>query len=158
MAASRLALRAHQAAKKSGGGGGGELPAACVSPWRGRSAEENRAHFVRMKQGRYAEGEAFLRMKGDLNSDNSALWDPAAYRVMFHAHPRTGAGWCIYPTYDYTHCIVDSLEDITPCGWSSLFPEINKPISVFFVVEPLACLLSFSFCLFLLLLRALPLR
>ena len=113
MAASRLALRAHQAAKKSGGGGGGELPAACVSPWRGRSAEENRAHFVRMKQGRYAEGEAFLRMKGDLNSDNSALWDPAAYRVMFHAHPRTGAGWCIYPTYDYTHCIVDSLENIS---------------------------------------------
>ena len=66
-----------------------------------------------MKQGRYAEGEAFLRMKGDLNSDNSALWDPAAYRVMFHAHPRTGAGWCIYPTYDYTHCIVDSLENIS---------------------------------------------
>ena len=113
MAASRLALRAHQAAKKSGGGGGGELPAACVSPWRGRSAEENRAHFVRMKQGRYGEGEAVLRIKGDLHSENTSMWDLAAYRVMFHAHPKTGDAWCIYPTYDYTHCIVDSLENIT---------------------------------------------
>ena len=112
MAASRLALRAHQAAKKSGGGGGGGCRPR-VSRRGAVGPEENRAHFVRMKQGRYAEGEAFLRMKGDLNSDNSALWDPAAYRVMFHAHPRTGAGWCIYPTYDYTHCIVDSLENIS---------------------------------------------
>ena len=52
-------------------------------------------------------------MRGDLLSENSALWDPAAYRVLFHAHPRTGDAWCIYPTYDYTHCIVDSLEDIS---------------------------------------------
>ena len=52
-------------------------------------------------------------MRGDMLSENSALWDPAAYRVLFHAHPRTGDAWCIYPTYDYTHCIVDSIENIT---------------------------------------------
>ena len=105
--ASRLALRAWSSAGK-----GGELPAEACSPWRDRPKAENRKLFERMKQGRYAEGEACLRMRGDLRSDNSALWDPAAYRVLFHAHPRTGSEWCIYPTYDYTHCIVDSLEQV----------------------------------------------
>jgi len=106
--ASRLALRAWSSAGK-----GGELPAEACSPWRDRPKAENRKLFERMKQGRYAEGEACLRMRGDLRSDNSALWDPAAYRVLFHAHPRTGSEWCIYPTYDYTHCIVDSLEQVS---------------------------------------------
>ena len=74
-----------------------------------------------MKQGRFGEGEAVLRMRGDLHSENSAMWDPAAYRIIPAAHPRTGDAWCIYPTYDYTHCIVDSLEDIrTRCARSSL--------------------------------------
>jgi glutaminyl-tRNA synthetase len=66
-----------------------------------------------MKQGRYAQGTAFLRHKGDLFSENSSMWDLAAYRIIYQAHPHTGDAWCIYPTYDYTHCIVDSLEDIT---------------------------------------------
>ena len=106
--ASRLALRAWSGAKQVG-----ELPAEAMSPWRDRPKAENRKLFERMKAGRYAEGEAVLRMRGDLRSDNSSLWDPAAYRVLFHAHPRTGTEWCIYPTYDYTHCIVDSLEQVS---------------------------------------------
>ena len=52
-------------------------------------------------------------MKGDLRSDIPSMWDLAAYRVKFASHPHTGDKWCIYPTYDYTHCLVDSLENIT---------------------------------------------
>ena len=91
----------------------GPLPPGCASPYRERSVAENLAHFARMKQGRYGEGEAVLRIKGDLASENTSMWDLAAYRVMFHPHPKTADAWCIYPTYDYTHCIVDSLENIT---------------------------------------------
>ena len=91
----------------------GNLPKGASSPYRDRSVEENLHCFQKMKQGRYAEGEAFLRMKGDLYSENSSMWDLAAYRIMYHAHPKTGDAWCIYPTYDYTHCIVDSIENIT---------------------------------------------
>jgi len=108
--ASRLVLRAWSGAKQAGNEA---LPQAAMSPWRDRPKAENRRLFERMKAGRYAEGEAVLRMRGDLASDNSSLWDPAAYRVLFHAHPRTGSHWCIYPTYDYTHCIVDSLEQVS---------------------------------------------
>ena len=111
--ASRALLRAYHTSKRTSAGAVPPLPAGAASPHRERSVEENRRLFLRMKQGRYAEGEAFLRMKGDLHSDNPALWDPAAYRIMYHAHPRTADAWCVYPTYDYTHCIVDSLEDIT---------------------------------------------
>jgi hypothetical protein len=75
--------------------------------------EENLAKFEKMRTGQYNEGEAFLRMKGDLMSDNPALWDTAFYRIKYALHPHTGDEWCIYPTYDYTHCIVDSLENIT---------------------------------------------
>ncbi len=113
MKASRGLLRAYYGAPKPNGADRGPLPKGAASPWRERPAAESEALFVKMKQGRLAEGEAVLRMKGDLKSDNSSMWDPAAYRIMFHAHPRTGDEWCIYPTYDYTHCIVDSLEDIT---------------------------------------------
>ena len=91
----------------------GKLPKGAASPWRERSVADNLVEFAKMKQGRYAEGAAFLRLKGDLLSENSSMWDLAAYRIMYHAHPRTADAWCIYPTYDYTHCIVDSLEDIT---------------------------------------------
>ena len=66
-----------------------------------------------MRRGMVNEGDAFLRMRMDLLSPNPNLWDHAAYRVKFAHHPRSGDKWCIYPTYDYTHCIVDSLENIT---------------------------------------------
>ena len=91
----------------------GPLPKGAASPFRDRSVAENLTEFKKMKQGRYDEGKAFLRIKGDLLSENSSMWDLAAYRIMYHEHPKTGDAWCIYPTYDYTHCIVDSLENIT---------------------------------------------
>ncbi|KAI5190291.1 glutaminyl-tRNA synthetase [Nematocida minor] len=84
-----------------------------VSPWRDRPIEENLEHFQRMKDGKYAEGEAVLRMKMDMASDNPQLWDLIAYRVVKHPHVRTGDKWIIYPSYDFTHCLTDSFEDIT---------------------------------------------
>eukprot|EP01084_Bolivina_argentea_P298975 515333_1 len=83
------------------------------SPYRNRSVEENLKLFELMRVGYYAQGGAVLRMKGDYKSDNPNMWDHIAYRIMYDAHPKSGDSWCIYPTYDYTHCIVDSLEWIT---------------------------------------------
>lgn len=83
------------------------------SPFRNRSVEENLSLFDDMRKGKYAEGEAILRMKIDMKSVNSVMRDPIAYRVLHSPHARTGDKWCIYPSYDYTHCIVDSLEWVT---------------------------------------------
>lgn len=83
-----------------------------ASPFRNRSVEDNLKEFERMRRGMYKEKEASLRLKFDLSSPNPNLWDPVAYRVRYKAHPHVGDKWCIYPTYDYTHCIVDSLEHI----------------------------------------------
>ncbi|TPX33642.1 hypothetical protein SmJEL517_g03539 [Synchytrium microbalum] len=80
---------------------------------RSRPIAESIAEFEKMKQGRYAEGEATLRMKMDMSNPNPQFWDLVAYRVMYTSHVRTGDAWCIYPTYDYTHCLNDSFEDIT---------------------------------------------
>lgn len=63
-------------------------------------------------QGFYDEGKATLRMKIDMTHANPNMWDPVAYRIKFCPHPMTGDKWCIYPSYDFTHCIVDSLEHI----------------------------------------------
>lgn len=84
-----------------------------VSPWRDRGVEENLKEFQRMKDGEYEEGKAVLRMKMDMASDNPQLWDLVAYRVIKHPHVRTGTRWVIYPSYDFTHCLTDSFEDIT---------------------------------------------
>jgi len=83
------------------------------SPWRDRPIEESLQEFRKMREGRYKEGEASLRMKQDINSPNPCMWDLIAYRIKYHPHPRTGDKWCIYPSYDFTHCINDSLENIT---------------------------------------------
>ncbi|CAN8001255.1 unnamed protein product [Ixodes hexagonus] len=80
------------------------------SPYRNRSIEENLRLFEDMKKGKFAEGEATLRMKVTLEEGKQ---DPVAYRVRFVPHHRTGRKWCIYPTYDFTHCLCDSLEHIT---------------------------------------------
>jgi len=80
------------------------------SPWRNRPKEESRALFEDMKNGKFEEGEATLRMKTTLEEGKQ---DPVAYRIKYVAHHRTGDAWCIYPTYDYTHCLCDSIEDIT---------------------------------------------
>lgn len=69
--------------------------------------------FEHMRQGRFVENECCLRMKIDMTHDNPNLRDPVAYRIRYHPHPHAGSKWCIYPTYDYTHCIHDSLENIT---------------------------------------------
>lgn len=80
------------------------------SPWRDRPVEESIVLFERMKKGLFAEGEATLRMKMVMEDGKM---DPVAYRIKYTPHHRTGDTWCIYPTYDYTHCLCDSIEDIT---------------------------------------------
>ena len=89
------------------------LPEGAASPFRERSVEENLRLFQKMTDGECAEGECSLRMKGDLRSDITSMWDLAAYRVKFATHPHSGDKYCVYPTYDYTHCLVDSLENVT---------------------------------------------
>ncbi|TPX64295.1 hypothetical protein SpCBS45565_g05991 [Spizellomyces sp. 'palustris'] len=84
---------------------------ACIH--RNRPIEESLAEFQKMKDGKYQEGEAILRMKMDLENPNPQFWDLVAYRVLKAPHHRTGDQWCIYPTYDFTHCLCDSFEDIT---------------------------------------------
>lgn len=81
-----------------------------MSPWRDRPIEENLQLFEDMKNGKIDEGAATLRMKITLEEGKI---DPVAYRIKFIAHHRTGNDWCIYPTYDYTHCLCDSIEHIT---------------------------------------------
>ncbi len=83
------------------------------SPDRNRSVEENLSLFDDMRKGKFAEGEATLRMKIDMQHDNPCMRDPVAYRIIYAPHPHIGDEWCIYPSYDYTHCLVDSLEWIT---------------------------------------------
>jgi len=83
------------------------------SPYRGRSIEENLALFAAMKNGEHANGTHVLRAKIDMASPNINLRDPVIYRIKHTAHQRTGGAWCIYPMYDYTHCISDALEGIT---------------------------------------------
>ncbi|XP_055960881.1 glutamine--tRNA ligase-like isoform X2 [Mercurialis annua] len=83
------------------------------SPWRDRPIAESLKLFDEMRGGLIEEGKATLRMKQDMQSDNFNMYDLIAYRIKFTPHPRTGDKWCIYPSYDYAHCLVDSLENIT---------------------------------------------
>ncbi len=83
------------------------------SPNRDRSAKENLDLFTRMKNGEFADGAMVLRAKIDMTSPNINLRDPVIYRIKRAHHIRTGDKWCIYPMYDYTHCISDALEGIT---------------------------------------------
>jgi glutaminyl-tRNA synthetase len=83
------------------------------SPYRDRTAEENLELFKKMRDGGFKEGEACLRAKIDLASSFIVLRDPVLYRVRFAEHHQTGDKWCIYPMYDFTHCISDALEGIT---------------------------------------------
>jgi len=83
------------------------------SPYRNRPIEENLDLFRRMKAGEFEEGTHVLRAKIDMNSPNINMRDPAIYRIRKASHHRTGDKWCIYPMYDYAHCISDSIEGIT---------------------------------------------
>ncbi|KAK7679288.1 hypothetical protein QCA50_017675 [Cerrena zonata] len=84
-----------------------------ASPYRDRSIEENLTEFRKMRDGHYEVGKATLRMKQDIDSPSPQMWDLVAYRVLNTPHHRTGDKWKIYPTYDFTHCLVDSIENIS---------------------------------------------
>lgn len=83
------------------------------SPYRNRTVEENLALFEKMRNGEFAEGTACLRAKIDMASPFIVMRDPVIYRIKFAEHHQTGNKWCIYPMYDFTHCISDALEGIT---------------------------------------------
>jgi glutaminyl-tRNA synthetase len=83
------------------------------SPDRNRSIEENLDLFARMRNGEFADGQYVLRAKIDMASPNINMRDPTLYRIRRVHHHRTGADWCLYPMYDYTHCISDAIEKIT---------------------------------------------
>jgi glutaminyl-tRNA synthetase len=83
------------------------------SPYRNRTIEENMDLFERMKAGEFPDGTRTLRAKIDMASPNITLRDPVLYRILNVPHHRTGDKWCIYPMYDFTHCLSDSIEGIT---------------------------------------------
>jgi glutaminyl-tRNA synthetase len=83
------------------------------SPYRNRGVDENLDLFRRMRAGAFPDGAHVLRLRIDMGSPNINLRDPVIYRIRHAHHHRTGDAWCIYPMYDYTHCISDALENIT---------------------------------------------
>lgn len=83
------------------------------SPWRERSVEENLALFAQMRAGAFPDGAKILRAKIDMSSPNMLMRDPILYRIKHATHHRTGDAWCIYPMYDFAHCLEDALEHIT---------------------------------------------
>lgn len=83
------------------------------SPYRSRPAEENLELFEKMRKGDFPDGKCVLRAKIDMAHPNLNMRDPALYRIKHASHHRTGDKWCIYPMYDYAHCISDALENIT---------------------------------------------
>eukprot|EP00759_Apiculatamorpha_spiralis_P020713 PhF_6_TR26048/c0_g1_i1/m.36677/K01886/QARS, glnS; glutaminyl-tRNA synthetase len=105
------------------------------SPCRSRPVEENLRLFEDMRRGRFDEGAVTLRLKMDMQHDNPNMRDVIAYRIKYCAHPHIGDKWCIYPSYDYTHCIIDSLENID-YSLCTLEFEIRRE-SYFWVLEAL---------------------
>ena len=83
------------------------------SPYRERSVAENLDLFTRMRAGEFPDGAHVLRAKIDMASPNVVMRDPTLYRIRHTSHHRTGDAWCIYPMYDFTHCLSDSFEGIT---------------------------------------------
>lgn len=97
------------------------------SPYRARSPEENLDLFTRMKSGEYPDGSRVLRAKIDMASSNIAMRDPVLYRIKREHHHRTLDAWCIYPMYDFAHCLSDSIEGITHSICTLEF-ENNRPL------------------------------
>ncbi len=97
------------------------------SPYRERSMEENLDLFERMRAGEFKDGEHVLRAKIDMASPNMIMRDPTLYRIKHVSHYRTGSMWCIYPMYDFTHCLSDSIEGITHSICTLEF-EINREL------------------------------
>ncbi len=102
------------------------------SPYRNRTAEENLSLFERMKAGEFEEGTHVLRAKIDMNSPNVTMRDPIMYRIKKVSHYRTGDSWCIYPMYDFAHCLSDSIEGITHSICTLEF-ENNRPLYDWFL-------------------------
>lgn len=89
--------------------------------------EENLRLFEEMKMGLHEEGKLSLRLKIDAGHENPTLRDPHIYRIRYTSHPHCGDKWCIYPLYDFTHCICDSLERVTH-SFCSLEFEIRRDL------------------------------
>lgn len=104
------------------------------SPTRDRSIEENLDLFARMKAGEFEDGSRTLRAKIDMASPNLNMRDPVIYRILRMKHHRTGDKWCIYPMYDFTHCLSDSLEKITHSLCDISF-EDHRPLYDWFLNE-----------------------
>ncbi len=102
------------------------------SPYRNRSVEENLELFAKMKNGELPEGSCTLRARIDMTSANIVLRDPVIYRILKATHHRTGDAWCIYPMYDFTHCLSDMLEGITHSLCTLEF-ENNRPLYDWFL-------------------------
>ena len=102
------------------------------SPGRNRSIEENLDIFARMRSGEFEDGAKTLRAKIDMASSNIHMRDPALYRIRRFHHYRTGDKWCIYPMYDFAHCLSDSIEDITHSICTLEF-EIHRPLYDWFL-------------------------
>ena len=97
------------------------------SPFRERSVAENLDLFTRMKAGEFPDGTRTLRAKIDMASPNIWLRDPVLYRIRHAEHHHTGAAWCIYPMYDFAHCLSDYLEGITHSICTLEF-EVHRPL------------------------------
>jgi glutaminyl-tRNA synthetase len=97
------------------------------SPDRERSIEENMDLFERMRAGEFKDGQHVLRAKIDMASPNIIMRDPTLYRIRHVSHYRTGKKWCIYPMYDFTHCLSDSIEGITHSNCTLEF-ESNREL------------------------------
>ncbi len=104
------------------------------SPYRKRSVEENLDLFGRMRSGEFPDGSRVLRAKIDMASGNLNMRDPTIYRIKHATHHRTGGKWCIYPMYDYTHCLSDSIERITHSICTLEF-EDHRPLYDWFLEQ-----------------------
>jgi len=102
------------------------------SPYRNRSIEENLDLFTRMRAGEFADGSHILRAKIDMASPNLNLRDPAIYRIRKTSHHRTGDSWCLYPMYDFAHCLSDAIEGITHSLCTLEF-EAHRPLYDWFL-------------------------
>ncbi len=104
------------------------------SPHKSRSVEENLDLFERMRAGEFEEGSRTLRANIDMASDNMVMRDPVIYRIMKVDHHRTGDKWCIYPMYDFTHGLSDSIEKVTHSLCSLEF-QVRRPLYDWFIDE-----------------------
>ncbi len=102
------------------------------SPYRNRTVQENLHLFRAMRNGEFPEGSRTLRARIDMASPNINMRDPAIYRILHRPHHRTGTDWCIYPMYDFAHCLEDSIEGITHSLCSLEF-EDHRPLYDWFL-------------------------